>query len=126
MSEERFRQLVDAVSDYAIFILDANGHVASWNPGAERTKGYEAEEILGKHFSVFYTEEDRAAELPKAILETVRREGRFEIVVDGKSVGTLSLDAIERLRLHVGSEYDERLAGYLSDAMTAYAQARLS
>lgn len=77
-SEERFHHLVDAVSDYAIFMLDATGHVATWNAGACRTKGYEASEIIGKHFEEFYTQADRAAERPKHILETVRREGRFQ------------------------------------------------
>ncbi len=77
-SEERFHKLVDAVSDYAIFMLDALGHVRTWNPGVRRIKGYESDEILGKHFSIFYTPEDRAADRPATILDTVRREGRFE------------------------------------------------
>jgi PAS domain S-box-containing protein len=77
-SETRFHQLVDAVTDYAIFMLDASGHVATWNPGAKKNKGYEAHEILGQHFSVFYTPEDRASGKPDHVLETVRREGRFE------------------------------------------------
>lgn len=77
-SEERFHQLVDAVTDYAIFMLDATGHIMTWNPGAERIKGYRREEILGRHFSVFYPAEDRDAGRPQRILETVRREGRFE------------------------------------------------
>lgn len=77
-SEEHFHQLVDAVTDYAIFKLDATGHVATWNPGARRIKGYEADEIIGHHFSIFYTPEDREAGKPERILETVRREGRFE------------------------------------------------
>ena len=53
-SEERLRLLVDSVKDYAIFMLDPTGHVATWNPGAERLKGYSAEEIIGQHFSRFY------------------------------------------------------------------------
>jgi len=77
-SESRFHELVDAITDYAIFLLDATGHVASWNSGAQKNKGYEAREILGQHFSVFYTPEDRAAGKPDDVLETVRREGRFE------------------------------------------------
>ena len=77
-SEERFHHLVDAVTDYAIFMLDPTGHVATWNPGAHRTKGYAAHEILGQHFSVFYTPEDREAGRPDRILETLRRDGRFE------------------------------------------------
>jgi PAS domain S-box-containing protein len=77
-SEARFHQLVDAVADYAIFMLDATGHVATWNSGAQKNKGYAGSEILGQHFSVFYTPEDRAAGKPDNVLETVRREGRFE------------------------------------------------
>jgi PAS domain S-box-containing protein len=77
-AEQRFHHLVDAVADYSIFMLDPTGHVATWNPGARKTKGYEASEIVGKHFSTFYTSEDRAKGRPEQILETVRREGRFE------------------------------------------------
>lgn len=68
-SEERFRLLVESVVDYAIFILDPNGIVTTWNPGAERLKGYRAEEILGQHFSVFYTPEDRERGHPAEVLE---------------------------------------------------------
>ena len=64
--------------DYAIFQLDANGLVATWNPGAERIKGYKAEEIIGRHFSCFYTDEDQKAGLPDKVLVTARREGRYE------------------------------------------------
>jgi PAS domain S-box-containing protein len=77
-AEQRFHHLVDAVADYSIFMLDPTGHVATWNPGARKTKGYAASEIIGKHFSAFYTAEDRAKGRPEQILETVRREGRFE------------------------------------------------
>jgi PAS domain S-box-containing protein len=77
-AEERFHHLVDAVIDYAIFILDEGGHIATWNPGARRVKGYTADEIIGQHFSVFYTAEDRAAGRPEKILEAVRRDGRYE------------------------------------------------
>jgi len=56
--EGRYRQLVEAVTDYAIYMLDATGVVTSWNPGAQRFKGYTAAEIIGQHFSRFYTEED--------------------------------------------------------------------
>lgn len=76
-AEQRFHHLVDAVTDYAIFMLDAGGHVATWNAGAARTKGYTPAEIIGKHFSVFYTAEDRAVGRPEKILDSVRREGRF-------------------------------------------------
>jgi len=77
-SEERFHHLVDAITDYAVFLLDATGHVATWNPGAQRIKGYEPAEIVGKHFSLFYTTEDRAEGRPDQILETLRSQGRFE------------------------------------------------
>jgi PAS domain S-box-containing protein len=77
-SQERFRVLVQGVTDYAIYMLDLEGHVASWNRGAQRFKGYTEEEILGQHFSRFYTEEDRATELPRRALDTARKEGRFE------------------------------------------------
>jgi PAS domain S-box-containing protein len=69
---------VQAVIDYAIFQLDKDGTVATWNPGAERIKGYAADEIIGQHFSCFYTEEDRAAGVPMRALATVDKEGRFE------------------------------------------------
>jgi PAS domain S-box-containing protein len=74
----RYRLLVDAISDYAIFMLDAGGHVASWNPGAERFKGYRKDEIIGQHFSRFYTPEDREGGLPERALHTAATEGRFE------------------------------------------------
>src|SRR6187549_2782663 len=76
--EERYRLLVEAIADYAIYMLDPDGHVATWNPGARRFKGYEADEILGQHFSRFYTDEDRAAGLPERALHTAAAEGRFE------------------------------------------------
>jgi PAS domain S-box-containing protein len=78
MAEERFRLLVESVSDYAIFMLDLHGHVASWNAGAERIKGYRAEEIIGRHFSIFYPEEDVAAGKTDHELEVAARVGRFE------------------------------------------------
>ena len=79
LSEDgRYRLLIEAVTDYAIYMLDPDGVVASWNPGAQRFKGYFADEIIGHHFSRFYTEEDRAAGLPKRALETAFREGKFE------------------------------------------------
>jgi PAS domain S-box-containing protein len=77
-SEERFRLLVQSVTDYAIYMLDPDGLVSSWNAGAERFKGYSADEIMGQHFSRFYTEEDREAGIPRIALDTARREGRFE------------------------------------------------
>ena len=74
----RYRLLVEAVTDYAIYMLDPNGIVASWNPGAQRFKGYRPDEIIGQHFSRFYTEEDRKTDLPARALATARREGKFE------------------------------------------------
>ena len=77
-SERRFRLLVQGVVDYSMFMLDPRGLVVNWNQGAERIKGYRAEEIVGRHFSTFYTKEDRASGLPFRALETAGREGRFE------------------------------------------------
>lgn len=72
------RILVKSVVDYAIYMLDTEGNVASWNEGAERAKGYSADEILGRHFLNFYTEKDKAAGLPEIGLATARTEGRGE------------------------------------------------
>ena len=77
-SEEQFRLLVQGVTDYAIYMLDPTGHVTSWNSGAKRIKGYDAAEIIGQHFAVFYTNEDRNTGQPAQAIETARREGRFE------------------------------------------------
>lgn len=77
-SEERFRLLVEQVKDYAIFILDAKGNVASWNQGARRIKGYSSEEIIGRHFSTFYTQEDLKAEKPAKEIAIAIRDGRYE------------------------------------------------
>lgn len=74
----RYRMLIEAVTDYAIYMLDPDGIVSSWNPGARRFKGYEESEVLGEHFSRFYTEADREAGLPQKALETAAREGKFE------------------------------------------------
>ncbi|MGC2454424.1 MAG: PAS domain S-box protein, partial [Pseudolabrys sp.] len=77
-SEAQFRLLVQGVTDYAICMLDKEGRVNSWNAGAQRIKGYHPYEIIGRHFSQFYTEEDREAAMPRKALETAAREGRFE------------------------------------------------
>ena len=77
-SEEQFRLLVQGVTDYAIYLLDTEGNVSNWNLGAQRIKGYLPHEIIGQHFSRFYTDEERAAKLPQTVLEIVRREGRYE------------------------------------------------
>lgn len=77
-SEERFRLLVQGVSDYAIYMLSPEGGVSNWNVGAQRIKGYSEQEIVGQHFSRFYTEPDRASGLPARALGTAVREGRYE------------------------------------------------
>ena len=77
-SERRFRLLVEGVTDYAIYMLDPDGIVTNWNRGAERIKGYRAYEIVGRHFSAFYTPEDRATGLPQKSLDTALRQGQFE------------------------------------------------
>jgi PAS domain S-box-containing protein len=75
---QQFRLLVASVRDYAIFMLDPGGHIASWNAGANHIKGYEESEVIGRHFSLFYTEEDRARQHPAHELEVAVREGRYE------------------------------------------------
>jgi len=75
---ERYRLLVEQVKDYAIFMLDENGHVISWNEGAKRIKGYTADEIIGKHFSTFYPQEDKDNGKPQMELRVVREVGKFE------------------------------------------------
>jgi PAS domain S-box-containing protein len=76
-SEGQFRLLVQSIVDYAIYMLDPKGFVTSWNAGAERIKGFQKEEIVGRHFSTFYTPEDRDAGMPANVLETARREGKY-------------------------------------------------
>ena len=78
LNDDRFRLIVESVNDYAIFMLDAGGHVSSWNAGAERIKGWRAEEIVGSHFSRFYPEEDVRAGKCEWELEVAARDGRFE------------------------------------------------
>src|SRR5436309_2889151 len=74
----RYRLLIEAITDYAIYMLDPNGIVTSWNPGAQRFKGYTPSEIIGQHFSRFYTEEDQKRGIPALALATALREGKFE------------------------------------------------
>src|SRR5450432_4642818 len=76
--DSRYRLLIEAVTDYAIYMLDPTGVVTSWNPGAQRFKGYAPHEIIGQHFSRFYTEEDRKSGVPGRALETAVRDGKFE------------------------------------------------
>ncbi|MGZ8320260.1 MAG: PAS domain-containing protein, partial [Telluria sp.] len=78
VSEQRFRLLVEGVVDYAIYMLSPTGQVSNWNTGAERIKGYRAAEVVGSHFSRFYTEADRAAGTPALALATAEREGKYE------------------------------------------------
>ncbi len=77
-SPENFRLLVESIKDYAIIMLDPGGHVASWNPGAERFKGYSSEEIIGKHFSIFYPAEAIQRGLPEHELDIASKDGRYE------------------------------------------------
>ena len=99
-SERRFRLLVEGVVDFAIYMLDPNGLVTSWNAGARRIKGFEAEEVVGRHFGMFYLPEDREAGLPQQSLETAREKGRFEaegwrLRKDGtKFLASVVIDAI--------------------------------
>src|SRR5512144_768712 len=76
--DERFRLLVESVKDYAIFMLDPQGRVATWNAGAQRIKGWREDEIVGTHFSAFYPAEDVAANKPGFELDVASRLGRFE------------------------------------------------
>src|SRR4029078_5891391 len=77
-TDELYRLLVEQVQDYAIFALDVEGHVRTWNPGAQRFNGYSPDEIIGKSFSVFYTPEDRERGRPQELLSTAARVGRAE------------------------------------------------
>lgn len=76
--EEKFRLLVESVTDYAIYMLDPTGHVVNWNAGAQRAKGYTAQEILGQHFSLFYSAQERQNKIPDVNLKIARTTGRFE------------------------------------------------
>src|ERR1700712_2895246 len=76
--DNRYRLLIDAITDYAIYMLDPSGIVTSWNRGAQRFKGYDKREVLGRHFSIFYTDEDQRDGLPHRTLEGSAREGTFE------------------------------------------------
>jgi PAS domain S-box-containing protein len=77
-SEEQFRLLVQGVTDYAIFMLAPDGTISSWNAGAARIKGYERKEVVGKHFSCFYSAEDQVANMPTQTLAIAARDGRVE------------------------------------------------
>ena len=77
-SEQRYTLLVEGVTDYAIYMVDPNGFITNWNRGAQRIKGYRSEEVVGRHFACFHTEEDRAANVPQQSLEIAARDGRYE------------------------------------------------
>src|SRR6185312_12472479 len=77
ISPALYELIIQSVTDHAIFMLGPDGHVMSWNPGAARVKGYDASEIIGQHFSRFYTEKDRLAGVPAQVLEQARQSGRF-------------------------------------------------
>ena len=89
--EERFRLLVESASSLAIFDLDPEGRVSSWNEGAQRLKGYERDEIVGKHYSVFYTPEDLASEKPRQLLAQVNRKCSFHHQTCKEWFGDLSV-----------------------------------
>ena len=98
-SDEPFRLLVESVKDYAIFILDPGGHVLTWNPGAERIKGYRADEIIGKHFSIFYPPEDIAAG---------KTERELEIAIARRSLRGGGLARSQGRLAHLGQRHDHR------------------
>ncbi|CAM0999822.1 histidine kinase [Rhodanobacter sp. Root179] len=145
-SERNFALLVGSVIDYAIYMLDPQGVITNWNAGAERIKGYTAEEVIGTHFSRFYTPEDCARGMPAAALETARREGRYNaegwrvrkdgsrfwanVVVDpihdgGRLIGfaKITRDVTERMQAETALVESEYLArGVIDTALDGFAQ----
>jgi len=136
--------LIRSLVDYAIFMLDPEGHVVSWNPGAERIKGYAAAEIIGEHFSRFYTDEDRTAGVPKAALAQAAETGRFTVEAwrvrkdgsrfwamvvidpirqDGKLVGfaKITRDMTEQHNAQIAALESERKFRLLVQGVTDYA-----
>ncbi len=99
-SERRLRLLVEGIIDYAIFMLDPKGIVTNWNAGARRIKGYEADEVVGRYFGMFYLPEDREAKMPQRALAVAREQGKFEaegwrLRKDGtKFLASVVIDAI--------------------------------
>ncbi len=145
LSDSAYRLLVESITDYAIYMLTPEGIVASWNAGAQRFKGYEAKEVIGRHFSEFYTEEDRRAGVPERALETALREGTFEsegwrvrrdgshfwthVVIDpvrdetGKHVGFAKIirDLTERRKAEESFRQSEQQFKLLVQGVTDYA-----
>ena len=143
-SERRFRLLVEGVIDYAIYMLDPSGIVTNWNAGARRIKGYEADEVIGRNFEIFYPIEDREANLPALSLQTARDKGKFEaegwrvrkdgtrflasVVIDalyegGEFVGyaKITRDITERSRVADALKDSERRFRLLVNGVTDYA-----
>lgn len=146
LADDKYRLLVESVTDYAIYMLDPAGFVSSWNPGARRFKGYQDHEIIGRHFSRFYTVDDQAAGLPARALDTASRDGRFEnegwrvrkdgtrfwahVVIDpivhptsGKALGyaKITRDLTERKRQEEALRQSEQSFRLLVQAVTDYA-----
>ncbi|MFW0700539.1 EAL and GGDEF domain-containing protein [Pantoea sp. R13S299] len=143
--ESRFRLLVEGVTDYAIYMLDHDGNVVNWNAGAQRAKGYVAEEIVGKHFSRFYSAQDRLNHVPEQNLQTAYRTGRFEdegwryrkdgsafwahVVIDtirddqGKLLGyaKITRDCTEQQRIRSEQREQEQRFRLLVEGVTDYA-----
>lgn len=137
-SERRFRLLMDGVRDYAIYMLDAEGHVQSWNKGAQLIKGYSAEEVIGKHYSMFFRQEDRVEGLPAWQLQRALLHGRIEeegwrirkngssfwanivitpiVEADGKLIGyaKVTRDMSDRAKLHELEHSLERMNEFLA------------
>lgn len=149
-SDKRFEILVTSISDYAIYLLNPDGQIVSWNAGAQRFKGYTADEIIGQHFSMFLSQEDRAAGVPQSILNQAAINGRFEaegwrirkdgsgfwanIVVDAiyndahELIGyaKITRDITERKATHESLLESERRFRYLVEGVTDYAIYMLS
>jgi PAS domain S-box-containing protein len=137
-SERRFRVLVDGVVDYAIYMVDPDGIITNWNTGAERLKGYAADEIIGRHFSRFYTEEDRASGLPARALGNAATAGRFEsegwrvrrdgsrfwasVVIDAIHDDAGRLVGFAKVTRDITERRDAQLALQRTQAQQAYAQ----